>query len=735
MPKPPLDLVLNLHCHQPVGNFGWVIDEATAKCYRPLLETLGRFPQIRAVLHFSGPLVEWWQGHAPELLDLVRQGVGAGRYEVQASGLDEPILPVLPRRDRLDQIALHRRLMRECFGADSDGLWLTERVWEPSLPADLVEAGIQSLALDDHHFATAGAAEGDGYVVTESEGAVVRVFPISQELRYLIPFEPVPRVMEFLRESHEQGKTLLVYGDDGEKFGVWPETFDWVVEGKWLESFLEAVTDASAWLRTVTYQDVTRQRTPIAKTYFPTASYEEMEGWCLPVDVQRERDQTWEQLTPEHQESLAPFFRGTLWRGMLARYPESNRMYQRMLRVSAATQEAGLRERPLAANQELPAAVRSLFRAQCNCAYWHGVFGGLYLPFLRDAVVEHLLAARTQLPERDSRSQLQDLDADGHQEILLEKDGWSVWISPERGGVLEVLDHLPSCKSLSNVLTRRAEAYHEEWIEQAAEERKPESPAGSPATDSLKGEPEDTTACEEAEVASEGTDEDAPRSIHARPLALDATAEEIRTYDRWPRCVGALHLAPASSDPATLAKNQGIGEFMVPATRYTVEEPTAGKWRLQATVNCDGALEVERHYRIEKGALVCTTQLRQNTSDTRPLLAAIRLDLSVPRFGDPSRCIRQEDGTRVLPQEPVTFPGTRVVLEDPPFEFEWRSSLPFQAILEPVYTFSRSEVGVERTHQGISLLLATWVLLKRNEPFPWDLTLRASDKVPSRGDD
>ena len=35
----------------------------------------------------------------------------------------------------------------------------------------------------------------------------------------------------------------------------------------------------------------------------------------------------------------------------------------------------------------------ALYRGQCNCSYWHGAFGGIYLPHLRNAVYNHLIAA------------------------------------------------------------------------------------------------------------------------------------------------------------------------------------------------------------------------------------------------------------------------------------------------------------------------------------------------------
>jgi len=80
--REPLRLVLDVHCHQPIGNFGWVIEKATAASYRPLLQALHAHPKLPYVLHVSGPLLEWWLEHAKDLVLLVREGVARGQVEL-----------------------------------------------------------------------------------------------------------------------------------------------------------------------------------------------------------------------------------------------------------------------------------------------------------------------------------------------------------------------------------------------------------------------------------------------------------------------------------------------------------------------------------------------------------------------------------------------------------------------------------------------------------------------------
>jgi hypothetical protein len=65
-------------------------------------------------------------------------------------------------------------------------------------------------------------------------------------------------------------------------------------------------------------------------------------------------------------------------------------MHKRMLELSA-------RLAALPDANSAPAMQALLHRAQANDAYWHGLFGGLYLPHLRRAIWNNLLASWRRL--------------------------------------------------------------------------------------------------------------------------------------------------------------------------------------------------------------------------------------------------------------------------------------------------------------------------------------------------
>ena len=171
-------LLLCIHNHQPVGNFDSVLEEASRKAYMPFLETLRRFPGIKVTLHYSGYLLRWLAENAPEVIRILMEMVSRGQVEILGGGMYEPILALLPERDRQGQLRAMAESVRGCFGRRPEGIWLAERVWEPDLAGSLSSAGARYLPLDDYHFLRAGLSseELDG-VYRRRAAARCGVFP------------------------------------------------------------------------------------------------------------------------------------------------------------------------------------------------------------------------------------------------------------------------------------------------------------------------------------------------------------------------------------------------------------------------------------------------------------------------------------------------------------------------------------------------------------------------------
>jgi alpha-amylase len=452
----PLRFVFGLHLHQPVGNFDHVMADHVRDVYRPIIERTTAAGFVPLTLHVSGPLLEWLEAHDTAWLDMIGRLVADNKLELLLAGFDEPILASLPRPDRLEQIGRMREYLRRRFGVEAVGLWLTERVWVPGLTEDLADAGVEYALVDDRHFLVSGFRHDELHRPhqTESNGKRVGLLAIDERLRYLIPFRPPEETAQYLRHLRSHGHELAILADDGEKFGGWPGTKDWVYGSGWLDTFLqtmERLTSAGE-IRLTTGRDAFREVPPAGLAYLGTASYREMEKWALPPPAQRDLTQLEEELGPKHLAASASFVRGGHWHHFLVKYAESNRMHKTMIALSELCRKRG----------DPPVARRAIGRAQCNDAYWHGVFGGLYLPHLRNAIWQHLALAEQALRAGESLAYEQlDIDFDGYQEIWIHSAQFSAVISPQRGGAIETFTRFSDGLNLADVLTRRRESYHE----------------------------------------------------------------------------------------------------------------------------------------------------------------------------------------------------------------------------------------------------------------------------------
>lgn len=460
-------LVLALHNHQPVGNFDHVIEQAYHDAYLPFLDVLGRYPTLKIALHTSGCLAEWLDGHHPEYLDRLAELVARGQMEIIGGAFHEPILAMIPSRDRIGQIRSYSRWLESRLGATVRGMWMPERVWEQPFARDLADAGVEYTILDDYHFKSAGLPENElyGYYTTEDEGRVMSVFPGSERLRYTIPFADPQATIDYLGQiAQQRSDAVVVFGDDGEKFGTWPDTKKHVYQDGWLQRFFDALVRHQDWIDVTTLSAALDQTPPVGKVYLPNCSYREMTEWALPVaQLQQYESVAHEMESDARWPALRQFMRGGFWRNFKVKYPESDEMYSRMMLVSRKLEQALDRG---AAGERIDQARSELYRGQCNCAYWHGAFGGVYLPHLRNAAYSHLIAADNLLDQATGvegphvEAQPGDFNFDGRQEVQLVNDRLMALIAPSRGGQLYELDVRSICHNLLATIARRPEAYH-----------------------------------------------------------------------------------------------------------------------------------------------------------------------------------------------------------------------------------------------------------------------------------
>lgn len=638
-----------VHSHQPVGNFSSVFGKAFSEAYLPFLEKIADHPRVKLTLHFSGPLWEYMEAKKPEAWSLIKLMVERQQVELLGGGFYEPILPIITEADRQGQLQLMTDYLTEKFGQRPQGAWLAERIWEPQLAKTLARAGYKYTLLDEEHFISAGITNPRVPFLTEDEGYALTIFPIDKKLRYLIPFHPLEAVKAYFDEIRESG-TLAILGDDGEKFGLWPGTKTWVYEEGWLDNFLSFLSQED--ITTMTLADYLQTNPRMRLVYLPPASYEEMTEWVL------EPEQFWKlrELKHELPGQFRRLVRGGFWREFLLKYPESNHLHKRMLALSRK-----LRSQP----DQNPDALRELYRGQCNDAYWHGVFGGLYLPHLRQAVYYHLLEAEKKAGLKTGWERC-DYDYDGKEELFYRQELFGLIFKPSSGGSLVELDFRPLSRNLSAVLSRRPEAYHLE-----------------------------------KEASSGG------KSIHELSKKIPEEAKKFIRYDHYPKLSLLDHFLPPGLTEKSwqLGEHEESGDFINQEYVFELKENN---------------LHLERRAAVRKETNDLKIRIKKEvTPKEKSLFINYRLkNLSALELRS---VFGVEWNLNLLPTE-WRFDSDRLIFLAGRLTLKF--SLPPRLWVCPLQTFSQSEEGYDIIHQGFTFL-PNWPLsLAGGQEFSVSMQLR-----------
>jgi len=475
-----------IHNHQPVGNFDFIFERACAQAYQPFAEVLAAHPKIRMSMHFSGILLDWLEAKRPQYLASLRTLVERGQLEILGGGFYEPILPVISDAHKVGQLRKLSKTVERLFGQAPRGIWLAERVWEPTLVKPISEAGLEFVLLDGSHFKMVGKtdADMDGYFLSEDQGHTLKLFPIHDVVRDYIPFRPVDEVIETLLRLDDEGRAKdvhdvqVVFGDDGEKFGDWPFTHNTVYGDRWLHRFFEKVESMPDRIRVAQMAEGLKPEKNLGLVYLPPASYQEMMVWAQDAkDIPKFRA-TQRHVIERDGADAAKFMRGTFWRNFFNKYAESNQIHKQAIRL------ASLHDRLQGSmrGEEAGKALDHIWQAQCNCAYWHGVFGGLYLPHLRFGLYRNLIQAQVRLDAAALAGQAApvyeaaDWNCDGKPEHTLNSP--EVYLSLSAHGEIDQFWLKKTGINLVDTLTRRYEAYHDQVGGQAEAGTKLENSLG-----------------------------------------------------------------------------------------------------------------------------------------------------------------------------------------------------------------------------------------------------------------
>lgn len=745
---PKIYLALVIHAHQPVGNFDHVIEDAYQKSYLPFVNTLAKHPQIKMALHFTGSLLTWFKTHHPSYLSLLSDLARNQQIELISGGFYEPILAILPFKDRLEQIIKLNEFLLKELGYKAKGMWTAERVWESNLVGAIADSGVKYTILDDTHFRMAGLREQGlfGYYVTEDQGQTLKLVPSSMKVRYLVPFAEPEETIKYLKNLLENSDQdlLVAMGDDTEKFGVWPKTYQLCYRKHWLDRFYNALANESDWLETVKLGDYLENNRPIGRIYLPTASYSEMMEWALPATVSQEFVELKHQLAQNKQveqieqtQNLADYLQGGYWRNFLVRYRESNLIHKKMLQISQRLHKLynqyQIAKEPICLIEsdnervlQLKAAYDYLLQGQCNDAFWHGVFGGLYAPHLRSTSLMSLIKAEHLLDQVEFNKQVDwigvrefDFDGDGVDEIEIQTNYFAAVYDKQEGG-LSILDFKERGFSLINSLQRKLEAYHKRVKEIAEQEKVADLIEQENAT-AYATLAEESTILDKDTVSKKDIgsleEDDGVETIHEIAKVKEKGLGRFLVYDSFPRNCFTLYALAESATLETFAKQDLEDNSLIAqvesahvlalnsSTETKAAEIIINHQLNLVSLGFNETMEVLQKLKFAANDLTVNSPISLKPTEFNGRLA-IELNINLLAGDAHDRYFCFGDEQHRLNWQGVAKQQKQVLMIDEYFKVGVKLSCE-QAIdwwIYPVFSVSQSEEGFERVYQGSSIL-------------------------------
>jgi hypothetical protein len=220
-PAVSLTLALVFHFNQHIREHARL---ASQVCYRGLLRVLRARPEVKANIHLSGTLIHALGWLDPEPLELVREGLADGQFELLGSTYAQNVPYASDDWDNARQIELHRQVLQGVFGVTPTAFWISERCWRQSLVPLIAGAGYRMTLVEDHILEASGAPEAQVYNTRQGEHILALARDderLKHHFNFAAWFGRSRGLHAYLDRTVQDDGRYLAYAEDAEAMGLW----------------------------------------------------------------------------------------------------------------------------------------------------------------------------------------------------------------------------------------------------------------------------------------------------------------------------------------------------------------------------------------------------------------------------------------------------------------------------------------------------------------------------------
>lgn len=181
--------------------------------YKKALTYVYNSPNIRLVLYYSGPLLNWLEKAHPEYIAVLNELSNQKRVEILSGPYYEPILPLLSISDTLGQMEKMTTSIRKVIHKRSKGCWIPGSIWDQKIISNLSNSGFSYTFLDESYFLNEGVKNPFQLFQSEDQGKSLYIFPLNSDLTYKLLKGDESGIQKALQRKNPMLISLFFPGD------------------------------------------------------------------------------------------------------------------------------------------------------------------------------------------------------------------------------------------------------------------------------------------------------------------------------------------------------------------------------------------------------------------------------------------------------------------------------------------------------------------------------------------
>lgn len=268
------------HLNQAITPYSDVGDKAS---YNRLIKTLRKHKSLKFNIHISGTLVQSLLWYNPETIDLIREGIKEGQFEILGSTYSQNVMYSTDNISNQWQIERHKEIIEDIFGVTPIGFWNSERTWKQEIADIILKNGYKYTFIEDKTMKRSGS-KGSEYFIRSTEKG--KLFIINDDNEFLEKVnmavdagdiesdifkrgallstdrKEYKKLFKYMRKIYDKdGSYLLNYADDAEITGLWDfekgSSTEWDFKNL---DFLLSEIEKKKWIETVNYSNIVNEK-------------------------------------------------------------------------------------------------------------------------------------------------------------------------------------------------------------------------------------------------------------------------------------------------------------------------------------------------------------------------------------------------------------------------------------------------------------------------------------------